>query len=157
MIDAAICDGDIVTVRKTDSADHGDIVASLGQECGTTRFRGNRCSSAVVRTTIARATGVVISPDRANQQWQVVGQGSGNGLMRNAARPELGRRRIGGHRAKPVIMASGHRLAELRPKTDAFEASVPRILRDLARAIDQGHLPVPGSDPKVMDEDEDED
>jgi repressor LexA len=29
MIDAAICDGDIVTVRKTDSADHGDIVAAL--------------------------------------------------------------------------------------------------------------------------------
>ena len=28
MIDAAICDGDIVTVRKVDSADHGDIVAS---------------------------------------------------------------------------------------------------------------------------------
>ncbi|MGW8879497.1 transcriptional repressor LexA [Streptomyces mirabilis] len=27
MIDAAICDGDIVTVRKMDSADHGDIVA----------------------------------------------------------------------------------------------------------------------------------
>jgi repressor LexA len=30
MIDAAICDGDIVTVRKVDSADHGDIVASSG-------------------------------------------------------------------------------------------------------------------------------
>ncbi|MFH9968543.1 transcriptional repressor LexA [Streptomyces mirabilis] len=29
MIDAAICDGDIVTVRKMDSADHGDIVAAL--------------------------------------------------------------------------------------------------------------------------------
>ncbi|WP_393101058.1 transcriptional repressor LexA [Streptomyces sp. LN325] len=28
MIDAAICDGDIVTVRRQDSADHGDIVAS---------------------------------------------------------------------------------------------------------------------------------
>lgn len=30
MIDAAICDGDIVTVRRQDSADHGDIVASSG-------------------------------------------------------------------------------------------------------------------------------
>jgi repressor LexA len=29
MIDAAICDGDIVTVQRTDSADHGDIVAAL--------------------------------------------------------------------------------------------------------------------------------
>ncbi|MFE0455655.1 transcriptional repressor LexA [Streptomyces sp. NPDC058914] len=29
MIDAAICDGDIVTVRRQDSADHGDIVAAL--------------------------------------------------------------------------------------------------------------------------------
>lgn len=29
MIDAAICDGDTVTVRKTDSADHGDIDAAL--------------------------------------------------------------------------------------------------------------------------------
>jgi repressor LexA len=30
MIDAAICDGDVVTVRRQDSADHGDIVASSG-------------------------------------------------------------------------------------------------------------------------------
>jgi repressor LexA len=29
MIDAAICDGDIVTVRRQDSADHGDTVAAL--------------------------------------------------------------------------------------------------------------------------------
>ncbi|MBT2439779.1 transcriptional repressor LexA [Streptomyces sp. ISL-36] len=29
MIDAAICDGDIVTVRQADSADHGDIVAAM--------------------------------------------------------------------------------------------------------------------------------
>ncbi|MCD7438361.1 transcriptional repressor LexA [Streptomyces lincolnensis] len=29
MIDAAICDGDIVIVRRQDSADHGDIVAAL--------------------------------------------------------------------------------------------------------------------------------
>ncbi|MDR3083025.1 MAG: transcriptional repressor LexA [Streptomyces sp.] len=29
MVDAAICDGDIVTVRRQDSADHGDIVAAL--------------------------------------------------------------------------------------------------------------------------------
>ncbi|MEU6366737.1 transcriptional repressor LexA [Streptomyces sp. NPDC046931] len=29
MIDAAICDGDIVAVRRQDSADHGDIVAAL--------------------------------------------------------------------------------------------------------------------------------
>jgi repressor LexA len=28
MIEAAICDGDIVTVRRQDTADHGDIVAS---------------------------------------------------------------------------------------------------------------------------------
>ncbi|MEY2229369.1 transcriptional repressor LexA [Streptomyces sp. BF23-19] len=29
MIEAAICDGDIVTVRRQDSADHGDIVAAM--------------------------------------------------------------------------------------------------------------------------------
>ncbi len=29
MIEAAICDGDIVTVRKADSADHGDVVAAM--------------------------------------------------------------------------------------------------------------------------------
>ncbi|MFF7858767.1 transcriptional repressor LexA [Streptomyces sp. NPDC007904] len=29
MIEAAICDGDIVTVRRQDTADHGDIVAAL--------------------------------------------------------------------------------------------------------------------------------
>ncbi|GAA1553418.1 transcriptional repressor LexA [Streptomyces globosus] len=29
MIEAAICDGDIVTVRKADTADHGDIVAAM--------------------------------------------------------------------------------------------------------------------------------
>ncbi|MFD8725270.1 transcriptional repressor LexA [Streptomyces sp. NPDC059629] len=29
MVDAAICDGDIVTVKRQDSADHGDIVAAL--------------------------------------------------------------------------------------------------------------------------------
>ncbi|MFD6495092.1 transcriptional repressor LexA [Streptomyces sp. NPDC059944] len=33
MIEAAICDGDILTVRRQDSADHGDIVAGLlGEE-----------------------------------------------------------------------------------------------------------------------------
>ncbi|MCZ0983931.1 transcriptional repressor LexA [Streptomyces diastatochromogenes] len=29
MIDAAICDGDLLTVRRQDSADHGDIVAAM--------------------------------------------------------------------------------------------------------------------------------
>ncbi|MFE7515756.1 transcriptional repressor LexA [Streptomyces sp. NPDC057540] len=29
MVEAAICDGDIVTVRRQDSADHGDIVAAM--------------------------------------------------------------------------------------------------------------------------------
>ncbi|MEU0035563.1 MULTISPECIES: transcriptional repressor LexA [unclassified Streptomyces] len=35
MIDAAICDGDIVTVRRQDSADHGDIVAALLEDEAT--------------------------------------------------------------------------------------------------------------------------
>ncbi|MFJ6837362.1 transcriptional repressor LexA [Streptomyces sp. NPDC091209] len=35
MIDAAICDGDIVTVRRQDSADHGDIVAALLEDGAT--------------------------------------------------------------------------------------------------------------------------
>ncbi|MGW4517310.1 transcriptional repressor LexA [Streptomyces sp. NPDC004393] len=37
MIDAAICDGDIVTVRKMDSADHGDIVAALLEDEATVK------------------------------------------------------------------------------------------------------------------------
>jgi repressor LexA len=37
MIDAAICDGDVVTVRRQDSADHGDIVAALLDDEATGR------------------------------------------------------------------------------------------------------------------------
>ncbi|MFE9769465.1 transcriptional repressor LexA [Streptomyces sp. NPDC005808] len=37
MIDAAICDGDIVTVRQQDSADHGDIVAALLEDEATVK------------------------------------------------------------------------------------------------------------------------
>ncbi|WP_328842987.1 transcriptional repressor LexA [Streptomyces sp. NBC_00258] len=38
MIDAAICDGDIVIVRRMDSADHGDIVAALLEDEATVKF-----------------------------------------------------------------------------------------------------------------------
>ncbi|MFE2971925.1 LexA family protein [Streptomyces sp. NPDC059340] len=38
MIDAAICDGDIVTVRKVDSADDGDIVAALLDDEATVKM-----------------------------------------------------------------------------------------------------------------------
>ncbi|MFI0960815.1 transcriptional repressor LexA [Streptomyces sp. NPDC021080] len=37
MIEAAICDGDIVTVRKQDSAEHGDIVAALLEDEATVK------------------------------------------------------------------------------------------------------------------------
>ncbi|PWI13191.1 repressor LexA [Streptomyces sp. Act143] len=37
MIEAAICDGDIVTVRRQDSADHGDIVAALLEDEATVK------------------------------------------------------------------------------------------------------------------------
>ncbi|MCX4404850.1 transcriptional repressor LexA [Streptomyces sp. NPDC059837] len=37
MIDAAICDGDIVAVRRQDSADHGDIVAALLEDEATVK------------------------------------------------------------------------------------------------------------------------
>ncbi|MFF4498631.1 transcriptional repressor LexA [Streptomyces sp. NPDC001546] len=65
MIDAAICDGDIVTVRKADSADHGDIVASTRVNCRAAGSVEDQCSSAAVQWTIQRATGVVVSLDRA--------------------------------------------------------------------------------------------
>ncbi|WP_406514061.1 LexA family protein [Streptomyces sp. NBC_00161] len=68
MIDAAICDGDIVTVRRQDTADHGDIVASLGEDRGAVRLGEERCSSAAMRTTLARTTGVVLSLDRMSKQ-----------------------------------------------------------------------------------------
>jgi hypothetical protein len=37
MIDAAICDGEIVTVRRQESADHGDIVAALLEDEATVK------------------------------------------------------------------------------------------------------------------------
>ncbi|MGW7266979.1 transcriptional repressor LexA [Streptomyces sp. NPDC054842] len=37
MVEAAICDGDIVTVRRQDSADHGDIVAALIEDEATVK------------------------------------------------------------------------------------------------------------------------
>ncbi|WP_320784098.1 transcriptional repressor LexA [Streptomyces sp. CRN 30] len=37
MIEAAICDGDVVTVRRQDSADHGDIVAALIEDEATVK------------------------------------------------------------------------------------------------------------------------
>ncbi|MGW1163515.1 transcriptional repressor LexA [Streptomyces sp. NPDC002513] len=37
MIEAAICDGDVVTVRRQDSADHGDIVAALLEDEATVK------------------------------------------------------------------------------------------------------------------------
>ncbi|MEU3281012.1 transcriptional repressor LexA [Streptomyces antibioticus] len=37
MTDASICDGDIVTVRRQDSADHGDIVAALLEDEATVK------------------------------------------------------------------------------------------------------------------------
>jgi repressor LexA len=37
MVDAAICDGDIVIVRRMDSADHGDIVAALLEDEATVK------------------------------------------------------------------------------------------------------------------------
>ncbi|MGW9369653.1 LexA family protein [Streptomyces xanthophaeus] len=49
MIEAAICDGDIVTVRRQDSADHDDIAASLGDICGAMQSRVRRCSSVATR------------------------------------------------------------------------------------------------------------
>ena len=39
MIGAAICDGDIVTVRRQDSADHGDIAALLEDEATVKTLR----------------------------------------------------------------------------------------------------------------------
>ncbi|WP_159046579.1 transcriptional repressor LexA [Streptomyces sp. XY413] len=66
MIEAAICPGDVVTVRRQDSAQNGDIVASLGEKCGATRSQRGRCSSAALRTRVVGATGVVLSLDRAN-------------------------------------------------------------------------------------------
>jgi repressor LexA len=42
MIDAAICDGDIVTVRRQDSADHGDIVAALLDDEATVKVLRRR-------------------------------------------------------------------------------------------------------------------
>nr|WP_053084672.1 transcriptional repressor LexA [Streptomyces viridochromogenes] len=42
MIDASICDGDIVTVRRQDSADHGDIVAALLEDEATVKVLSRR-------------------------------------------------------------------------------------------------------------------
>lgn len=64
MIDASICDGDIVTVRRQDSADHGDIVVSSGVNRRAAWTGEDQCSSAAARRTLPRATGVALSPDQ---------------------------------------------------------------------------------------------
>ncbi|MFD7985491.1 transcriptional repressor LexA [Kitasatospora indigofera] len=66
MTGASILPGDWVTIRRQDTARHGDIVASLGEKCGATRSQRDRCSSAALRTRVVGATGVVLSLDRAN-------------------------------------------------------------------------------------------
>jgi hypothetical protein len=48
-----------VTVRRQDSADQGDIVAALGQDCGAARSVEDQCSSAPMRGTMPSATRVV--------------------------------------------------------------------------------------------------
>lgn len=42
MVDAAICDGDIVAVKRQDSADHGDIVAALLEDEATVKVLRRR-------------------------------------------------------------------------------------------------------------------
>jgi repressor LexA len=37
MVEAAICDGDVVAVRRQDSADHGDIVVALLEDEATVK------------------------------------------------------------------------------------------------------------------------
>jgi len=74
MIEAGILDGDTVLIRKTDTADSGDIVVALvdGEEATLKRLRKKGGSIALEAANVAYETRI-FGPDRVSIQGQLVG------------------------------------------------------------------------------------
>jgi repressor LexA len=74
MIDAGILDGDIVLIRKTDTADTGDIVVALidGEEATLKRFRRRGASIALEPANSTHEVRI-LPPNRVRIQGKLVG------------------------------------------------------------------------------------
>jgi len=74
MIDAGILDGDIVLIRKTETADTGDIVVALidGEEATLKRFRRRGASIALEPANSAHEVRI-LPPNRVRIQGRLVG------------------------------------------------------------------------------------
>ena len=74
MIDAGILDGDIVLIRKTETADTGDIVVALidGEEATLKRFRRRGASIALEPANSAHEVRI-LPPNRVRIQGKLVG------------------------------------------------------------------------------------
>lgn len=73
MIDAGILDGDVVVIRRTDTADNGDIVVALidDQEVTLKRLRRKKGSIALEPANPAHETRI-FGPDQVNLQGRLV-------------------------------------------------------------------------------------
>jgi repressor LexA len=73
MIEAGIHDGDVVIIRKTDTADNGDIVVALidGEEATLKRLRRRGGSIALEAANPAFETRI-FGPDRVQVQGRLV-------------------------------------------------------------------------------------
>ena len=74
MIDAGILDGDIVLIRRTETADTGDIVVALidGEEATLKRFRRRGASLALEPANSAYEV-QILPPNRVRIQGKLVG------------------------------------------------------------------------------------
>lgn len=74
MLDAGICDGDTILIRRTDTADNGDIVVALidDQEATLKRLRRKGGSVALEAANPAYETRI-FGPDRVKVQGRLVG------------------------------------------------------------------------------------
>ena len=73
MIDAHICDGDIVVIRKQDSADDGQIVVALLDDNTATLKKFRRLKNGKVMLIPANPNLTPITVDRVTVQGRVIG------------------------------------------------------------------------------------
>ena len=73
MIDAGILDGDVVAIKRTDSADNGEIVVALveGNEATLKRLRRRRIDRA--RASQPAHETRIFGPDQVRVQGRLVG------------------------------------------------------------------------------------
>jgi repressor LexA len=74
MVDAGICDGDVAVIRRSDTADNGDIVVALldDHEATLKRLRRKGKSVALEPANAAYETRI-FGPDRVKVQGRLVG------------------------------------------------------------------------------------